>query len=91
MCWGIFACSAENAALEACIPCPSGCSEGKAYFKQQIAGHVVLNPAILPYREDVLQFLTREKAQGRDIVLATGSDRKLQPAQGELVDRSKRI
>ena len=44
----------------------------KAYFKQQIAGHVVLNPAILPYREDVLQFLTREKAQGRDIVLATG-------------------
>jgi len=58
---------------------------GKAYFKQQIARHVVLNPATLPYREDVLQFLTREKAQGREIVLATGSDRKLAEAVGRHV------
>src|SRR5213594_951201 len=59
--------------------------KGKAYFKQQIARHVVLNPANLPYREDVLDFLRKEKAGGRDIVLATGSDRKLADAVGHYV------
>ena len=57
--------------------------KGKAHFKQQLAHHVVLNPATLPYHEDVLQYLKHEKAQGRQIVLATGSDRKVAEAVGK--------
>jgi 4-hydroxybenzoate polyprenyltransferase len=56
---------------------------GKAYLKQQIARHVVPNPTTLPYREEVLDFLRREKAQGRDIVLACGSDQRVAKAVGQ--------
>ncbi len=59
--------------------------KGKAYLKQQIANHAVLNPATLPYHVDVLEFLKTEKARGREIVLATGSDRQLAEAVGQHV------
>lgn len=49
--------------------------KGKAHLKRQIARHVVLDPASLPYRDDVLDFLREEKKVGRKIVLATASDR----------------
>jgi len=48
--------------------------KGKAFFKRQLAQRVVLNPALLPYREDVLNFLKRERESGREIILATASD-----------------
>jgi len=49
--------------------------KGKAYFKRQIAQRVRLNPASLPYRENVLSFLKKEHETEREIVLATASDR----------------
>jgi len=48
--------------------------KGKAYFKRQLALHVKLNPASLPYRENVLAFLKKERAAGRGIILATAAD-----------------
>jgi 4-hydroxybenzoate polyprenyltransferase len=48
--------------------------KGKAYFKRQLASHVVINPAGLPYREPVLSFLTEERQKGRNLILATASD-----------------
>jgi 4-hydroxybenzoate polyprenyltransferase/phosphoserine phosphatase len=50
---------------------------GKAYFKRQIARRVRIDAANLPYREDVLAFLRQEKAVGRKIILASGTDREL--------------
>lgn len=57
--------------------------KGKAYFKRQIAGRVKLNPATLPYRQDVLSFLRQEKKAGRIIVLTTASDRQAVEAIAE--------
>ncbi len=51
--------------------------KGKAYFKEQIASRVELDPVALPYRENVLKFLRQEKANGRFLVLATASHKKL--------------
>ncbi len=48
--------------------------KGKAYFKRQVAQRVQLNAASLPYNEEVLEFLCRQKEEGREIVLATASD-----------------
>jgi hypothetical protein len=46
----------------------------KAYLKQQIARRVSLDVSALPYRQDLVDDLKRQRAQGRRIVLATGSD-----------------
>lgn len=46
---------------------------GKAGFKQAIARRVTFDPALLPYRSAVLEYLRAEKATGRRIVLATAS------------------
>ena len=59
---------------------PAWLLKGKAHLKHQIAQHVVLDPASLPYRDDVLDFLRREKEAGREIVLATASDRRFAEA-----------
>jgi len=48
---------------------------GRASFKRQLAARVHLNPALLPYRQQVLDLLQQEKATGRRIVLATAADR----------------
>lgn len=50
---------------------------GKAVFKAEVARRSSLDPATLPYREEVLEFLREQKASGRKIILATGSHRKL--------------
>jgi hypothetical protein len=47
---------------------------GRAGFKQRIARRVTLDPARLPYRENVLAFLRAEKERGRTIILATAAD-----------------
>ena len=49
--------------------------KGKAFLKRQLASHVALNPASMPYHESVVAFLTREVRRGREVILATGSDR----------------
>lgn len=50
---------------------------GKSYFKHKIARLVEVDTATLPFRSDVLNFLQQEKARGREIVLATASDKKI--------------
>jgi len=51
--------------------------KGKAYFKQQIARRVSLDVGVLPYREEVLDYLKEQRAQGRRLVLATGGDMRI--------------
>src|SRR5262245_24901488 len=50
---------------------------GKAHLKEQLALRVQLAPETLPYREEVLEFLRRAKAAGRQLVLATASNHRL--------------
>jgi len=47
---------------------------GKAFLKRQIADRVSLDVTRLPYREEVVQYLTREAQSGRHVVLATATD-----------------
>lgn len=47
---------------------------GRAAMKRQIARRVVIDPALLPYRADVVEYLRQQKQAGRRVVLATGSD-----------------
>jgi 4-hydroxybenzoate polyprenyltransferase/phosphoserine phosphatase len=54
--------------------------QGRAYFKHQIAQHVILEVATLPYRENVLAFLQREKNKGRILVLATAAHQSIAQA-----------
>ncbi len=46
---------------------------GRAALKDYIARSVSLEPAELPYRIEVLDFLRSEKARGRTLVLATAA------------------
>src|SRR5208283_2620884 len=48
--------------------------KGKAYMKQQIAGRVSLDVTVLPYRDDLLEYLRTQRAEGRTIALASASD-----------------
>lgn len=50
-------------------------SRGKAAFKAAVAAGVALSPDRLPYNETVLDFIRAERARGRSVYLATGSDR----------------
>lgn len=48
---------------------------GKANFKRTLARQVSLNPATLPYDHDLLEMLRAERASGRELILATATDR----------------
>jgi 4-hydroxybenzoate polyprenyltransferase len=50
---------------------------GRANLKRQLAARVHLDPACLPYRQQVLDLLRGEKAAGRRIALVTAADREL--------------
>jgi phosphoserine phosphatase len=50
---------------------------GRASLKRKLAARIHLNPACLPYRRQVLDFLQREKVSGRRIALTTAADRDL--------------
>ncbi|MGB0107312.1 MAG: UbiA family prenyltransferase [Terriglobales bacterium] len=50
---------------------------GRASLKRKLAARVDLNPACLPYRQQVLDFLQQEKANGRRIALTTAADREI--------------
>lgn len=54
--------------------------QGRADLKATIAAHASVNPALLPYREDLLDYLRAEQARGRQIVLATAAHESI--AQG---------
>lgn len=51
--------------------------KGKAHLKRQIARRVSLDVSVLPYRNEFLHFLGRERAAGRSLVLATASDEQI--------------
>ncbi len=51
--------------------------KGRAYFKQQVARRVSLDVAVLPYREEVLEYVKSRRAQGSTIVLATAADTRI--------------
>ncbi|HEX6559884.1 MAG TPA: UbiA family prenyltransferase, partial [Longimicrobiales bacterium] len=47
---------------------------GRAHLKRQLARHVSLDPASLPYDAELLEMLRAERAGGRELILATASD-----------------
>lgn len=47
--------------------------KGRAYLKREIARRVRLDVAVLPYNEEVLEYLRQEHQRGRMLVLATAS------------------
>src|SRR5687768_11400445 len=53
---------------------------GRARFKEFVSERVALDPAGLPYRADVLAFLTQERRANRPIVLATAAHRRIADA-----------
>ncbi|MCZ6831093.1 MAG: haloacid dehalogenase-like hydrolase [Gammaproteobacteria bacterium] len=50
---------------------------GRAVLKRRISERVTVDPQVLPYLEEVLQYVRAEQAAGRHTVLATGSDQLL--------------
>jgi len=53
---------------------------GRAAFKQQLAAKVNLDPAYLPYRQEVVDLVRQERLAGRHIALATAADRTIADA-----------
>ena len=53
---------------------------GRASLKRHLAAKTYLNPARLPYRQQVLELIHQERATGRRIALVTASDRELAEA-----------
>lgn len=70
--WLIMARDHPIAALRALIRL----FKGRQAAKDLIAQTVTLDPASLPYREPVIEYIKQAKTQGRRVVLATGSHRK---------------
>ena len=62
---------------------PLWLTKGKAGLKHAIAMETRIDPALLPYRRDVLEYLRREKEAGRRIILATASHQKYADAVAE--------
>jgi 4-hydroxybenzoate polyprenyltransferase len=50
---------------------------GRAAFKGCVAASVELDPATMPWREDLLEWVRAERQRGRRIVLATAADRTI--------------
>ena len=58
---------------------------GKGYLKERLAADMHLDPATLPYNKTLLDFLRREHAAGRTLVLCTGTHTRLaQPIAAHL-------
>jgi 4-hydroxybenzoate polyprenyltransferase/phosphoserine phosphatase len=53
---------------------------GRASLKHHVAARTHLNPARLPYRQQVLELIQQEKEIGRRIALVTAADRELAEA-----------
>src|SRR4051812_14703632 len=47
--------------------------KGRAYTKHRLAQAAKISAACLPYHDDLVAYLTEEKARGRTLVLATGA------------------
>jgi 4-hydroxybenzoate polyprenyltransferase/phosphoserine phosphatase len=51
--------------------------KGKAYLKRQISQRVNLDVSVLPYHQELLGYLRRQRSRGRRIILATGTDEQI--------------
>jgi len=47
---------------------------GRAAFKQRISANAPFDPALLPYNQALLDYLVKEKSEGRHLVLATAAN-----------------
>src|SRR5215831_16899067 len=56
---------------------PVVAGSGKSSLKRKLAERVVLQPETLPYRSDVVEFLTSQKEKGQTVVLVTAADKAL--------------
>ncbi len=59
------------------IECLKACfnlGSGRANFKRRIAELAIANPSQLPYRNDLIAFLSAEARAGRSLILATAAD-----------------
>ncbi|MBO0664352.1 UbiA family prenyltransferase [Jiella sp. MQZ9-1] len=56
---------------------PGWLAAGKARLKAELAKTADLDPALLPYRAEVIAALEEAKANGRRIILATGANERL--------------
>jgi len=56
---------------------------GKSHFKDRLASRVLPDPARLPYRPEVLEFLREQKQLGRRLVLATASNDRIAKSVAE--------
>lgn len=68
---GLFA----GAPLRTLLQLPSWLAQGKAHLKREIALRHSIDPARLPWSEEVLSSINDAKSQGRKVVLCTASDR----------------
>ena len=50
---------------------------GLARLKRRIAGHVQLDPASLPYYDEVVTYVRQQKQEGRTVVLASATDESI--------------
>lgn len=53
---------------------PIWLASGRARVKAEIARRVSLDPAHLPYNSELLEYLQAQRFEGRQLILATGSD-----------------
>jgi len=51
--------------------------QGRAHLKQQIAARAHVDLTALPFHHAFLEFLKKEKARGRKLILATASDQAI--------------
>ena len=56
---------------------PLWIARGKACFKHEVARRVSLEVAALPWRSEFIDYLRRQRAEGRSLVLATGADMRI--------------
>jgi 4-hydroxybenzoate polyprenyltransferase/phosphoserine phosphatase len=55
---------------------------GRAHVKAQLAARADLDPALLPYRRELVDFLEAQKRSGRRIVLATAANARIAESIG---------
>lgn len=59
--------------------------KGVTRLKSELARRTSIDPSLLPYRQEVLDWLVREKAAGRRLLLVTGSHERLARAVADHV------
>lgn len=50
---------------------------GRAFLKMKLSSNVHINPATLPYNQELLEYLKEQKKRGRELVLATATNIQL--------------